>query len=685
MNNAFLFELGLEEIPANMIKDGLGQMRASCEQLLSSSQIKYKTLDVFASPRRLAVIVKGLPCFCPNRDEIVIGPPESAAYNTEKVPTKAAEGFAKKNGVNIDELEILETKRGPYLTYRKVLPGEAVPNTLVKFLPSIIRSISWSKNMYWEESRFRFVRPLRWYLTLWNDRLLPFEFEGVRANRTTRGHRFLGSQAIELNHVDDYLRELKKNFVIADCQSRKEKIVSELCKVVPQNLHVLPDAELTELVIYLNEYPTVICGDFIGRFLNLPDEVLITVMRRHQKYFAVVDEASKLQPYFLTVINTKGDPTGKIKDGHERVLKSRLEDAVFFWESDSEKLLTDKLIELEGVLFQENLGSYRAKVDRLGVLCAALSKDAHLLSAAKLCKADLTTETVREFPELQGIVGGLCARNQGYPEAVWRAIYEHYKPVSFDDESPSTDLGALLSIADKIDTIVGCYAAGIVPTGSSDPFALRQRAQGLVKILFDYRLDYSLDELVQLAGKNFVKIEVGEDFHTKAVNFLEARVRRLLQTQNIPYDLLNATLAVEFRGVYNAYKRALALVEIKDDKNFEALASSYKRIKNILQKQSIEFDQVSEDLLCEPEEVELFKLYCKVKPKVKRYQKKGAYVVALKEIASLRLPIDRFFEKVLVMIDEVHLRNNRLNLLNNISQLFLTIADISEIVNSPSR
>ncbi|MDA2934309.1 glycine--tRNA ligase subunit beta [Acidobacteria bacterium AH-259-D05] len=680
MKNKFLFELGLEEVPADMISPALDQMCQSCERLLSEKQISFEPIQKFASPRRLAFLLEGLPDCQPEREEVILGPSQSVAYEQENKPTKALEGFARKAGVSVADLDIVDTERGGYVGYRKKIQGKPLPEILQEILPQVLTSISWPRNMYWRENRFRFIRPLRWCLALLNNEVLPFEFEGIAAGNTTQGHRFLGQGTVQVLEVDQYLEKLRENYVLVDVQERETKITTEMEKVLPHQLHVLPDRELFEMVVHLNEYPTVICGEFNKEFLKLPREVLVTVKRHHQKYFSVVNDADEIQPYFLTVVNTNGDPNGRICKGHEKVLAARLEDSAFFWKTDRKQPLKERVEQLNHIVFQETLGTYHAKTKRLRNLCSALDNDANLDTAAWLCKTDLTTDMVREFPELQGVIGGLYAREEGYPEEVWKAISEHYKPVSLEDQPPSTRLGALLSIADKVDTIVGCFAIDIVPTGSSDPFALRRKAQGLIKVLFDYQLDLSLHELTELAQKNFPKELEGKKIDAALMNFLQRRVRHIFQEKGISYDVLNAVLAVEIRGVHDAYKRAQSLSGIKDQDDFEALAAAYKRTKNILANQSIDLAAVNENILVEPEERALFRAYSDIQPEVDSRVGEGDYGTALRQIASLRKTVDQFFDKVLVMASEENLRNNRLRLLHDISQLFLKIADISEIV-----
>ena len=683
MTNKFLFELGVEEIPADLISPALRRLSEGLQELLKQRQIPCPSATHLGTPRRLSVLLEGLPDQQSDREETIMGPPKSAAYDPKGQATKAAEGFARKNDVSVKDLELIETERGPYVGHRKNIPGKPVPEILLEIVPEVVGAIVWPKTMYWRASRFRFIRPLRWCVALWNQEVIPLEFEGIRAGRTTRGHRFLGAEEIELTRVDDYLDQLRKNYVLVDIRERAEKIAHEMDAETPKGTQVVSDPELLEMVVNLNEFPSVIRGGFNDRFLDLPKEVLITVMRHHQKYFSLVNESGEIQPYFLTIANTDGDPSGKIQKGHERVLTARLEDAAFFWESDGKKPLQERIGQLDQILFQDKLGSYGVKTGRLRLLCAQLHEDPNLESASNLCKADLTTDMVREFPELQGIMGGLYGCRENYPEPVWKAIYEHYRPVSLKDESPSTPLGTLLSVADKLDTLVGCFSVGIIPTGSSDPFALRRQAQSLVKIMLDHRLEYSLGHLVELAQKSLPAPLDGER-QVDLLKFMERRLRHVFQQRGVPYDVLNAVLSVASESVYRTFEKSQALSKIRGEEDFEALAIAYKRIKNILIRQAEEVNPVSQDALTEPEEKALFDAYSTLHPKVETLLENQEYLKALKEIAGLRGVVDQFFDKVLVMTKEEKLRRNRLGLLYDISQLFLKIADISEIVHEGS-
>ncbi len=678
--NKFLFELGTEEIPASMIASGLEQLRSGLERTLREGQVVWGAMRTYSSPRRLAVLVEDLPESQPAREELLTGPPRSIALDASGAPTQAAEGFARKVGATAAQLEVVETDRGAYMALRRRLPGKPLPELLADALPGLVAGVTWPKNMYWRESRFRFIRPLRWFLALWNSTPLDFEFEGVASGASSRGHRFLGRPDVAVARPDDYVSALRENFVLVDLAQRRAKIEKELAEATPAGHRVLPDPELTELVAYLNEYPSVLYGSFDRRFLEIPQEVLITVMRVHQKYFALVDEAGTLQPGFLTVINAAGDPAGKIREGHQRVLKARLEDAAFFWRSDQKTSLRERVEQLDRVLFQQDLGSYREKTERVRAICRRLDGDADLDTAALLCKTDLTTEMVFEMTELQGIMGGLYARREGLPESVWKAIYEHYRPGSPEEASPSSRNGALLSLADKIDTLVGCLSVGIVPRGSSDPFALRRQALGVVRVLLDHELDLPLADLVDAALENLKPNRPAAEVREDALEFLRQRVRFLLQEQGVTYDVINAVAAAGLERAPDSRRRAEALMKIKRDEDFEALAVAFKRIRNILDKQAIPSGPVRSEDLEEAAESELHRRFLQLRPVLEKSLAESDYWSALKLMASLRGAVDRFFDDVMVLTEDARLRDNRLRLLGEISRVFSGVADISEIV-----
>ena len=680
MKNRFLFELGTEEIPASMIAPAMEQLKSLFETRLRENRLSWERLQTWSTPRRLAVLVEGLPEKQEDQEEILTGPPASVAFDSNGSPTKAAEGFARKLDVPVDSLERISTDKGDYVSLRRVLKGRNTPEILAELMPAIITSLHWPKNMYWTKSRFRFIRPLRWLIALWNEQVVPFSFEGLESDRKSQGHRFLGRKEFEIDLPENYSALLKDNFVIADPEERR-KIITEGLSREAGKLRLVPDEGLLETVIQLNEYPSVLLGEFDREFLKIPREVLVTVMRYHQKYFSLVDENGSLEPRFLTVINTDGDPTGEIRSGHEKVLQARLEDGAFFWKTDQNLKLEDRLSTLGTVLFQEKLGSYLDKTERIRKICGELDKSSNLATAARLCKTDLTAEMVRELTELQGIMGGLYAREEGYPEEVWRAVYEHYQPVTLEDTIPESRNGRLLSIADRLDTLAGCFSVDILPSGSSDPFGLRRQAQGLVMVLKALRLGASIDELISVALANFPESSKNkEETSTQLKDFINQRIQFLLQRDGISLEVVRAVLSAGVSSVHDVWDRAVALHQIRTEPDFEALAASFKRSRNILAQESTS-GQVKAGLFEEEAEKELYKKYAEINPVILELVEKQEYLEALKTIASLRDSVDRFFDEVMVMVEDQDIRNNRLSLLRALTERVLSIADISEIAH----
>lgn len=677
MSNRFLFELGTEEIPADMIAPALLQMTRFLEGRLEESQVGHGTISTYDTPRRLALIVEGLPVRQPDRREVIAGPPVSVAMKEDGSPAPAGIGFARKLGVEFSELSPIETARGTYLGLERTVEGKPVKQILADTMPGLVASISWPKSMYWSESRFRFIRPLRWFVCLWNDEVVPFVIEGVQSGRMSRGHRFLGSSEIEIGRVAEYVDRLEKGYVLVSEAERRRRIEEGLLQAAGE-YKVQPDPDLLEIVIRLNEYPTVLRGSFSADFLRIPEEVLVTVMRFHQKYFSLLDGEGNLVPAFLTVVNTSGDKDGRIRRGHEKVLQARLEDAAFFWNSDQKTALRDRVESLASVLFQEKLGSYLDKTHRIQAVCRLLDESEELQEAALLSKADLTTDMVRELTELQGVMGGLYARAEGRPDAVWKAVYEHYRPISADDELPTTRNGILLSIADRIDTLAGCFCAGIVPSGSSDPFALRRLAQGLVSLLATGEILVTLGAIVDAGLTGFAKSATPE-VRDQLLDFLGLRVDLHLQREGIANDVIRAVFAVGLTSVPDAVARAQALSRIRGDRDFEALAVSFKRTRNILEK-ARDHQAIEESLFEEEAERDLYRALAGLRPRLDKAIGDRDYLTALREMAGIRGTVDRFFDDVLVMAEDTRVRANRLALLGAVSDLFLTIADLSEIV-----
>jgi glycyl-tRNA synthetase beta chain len=568
-------------------------------------------------------------------------------------------------------------------------------------LPQAIHEISWPRSMYWTGAHApRFIRPIRWIVALLDGKVVPFSFAGVAAGNRTEGHRFLGKRSMPVSGPRDYEEKLKKNFVLCRPGERLKKIEDEIRSLAKRRaLHVHGDQGLLELVTYLNEYPTVIVGDFDPAFLELPEEILITVMRDHQKYFAVENRNGALAPHFLAVINLASDPKGLVRAGHERVLRARFADAQFFWKTDQKCNLADYLPKLAHVTYESRLGSYRDKVQRMRAIARWLAEQwfsggvaqgdvAGSDRAAELAKCDLVTEMVREFTELQGIVGGLYARAQGEPEEIAWAIYDQYKPIGIDDPIPRNLTGCAVSLADKLDSIVACFAVGAIPTGSSDPFALRRAALGIVKILLERGHPLSLSAAISAAAKslreNSPKIDASEAVQKQALDFLLERARFILrERRGFAYDEINAAFAAGADDLVDTVERVAALKAIRHTRNFAPLAGSFKRIRNILEKSAGAGDKgqlsVKPELLREPAERELYNAAQQIGEEATRKKKLKKYREALETISGLRPAVDQFFDKVLVMVEESETRKNRIALLGSLLREFSTIADFSEL------
>ncbi len=696
-----LLEVGSEEIPAGMLPKAEEDLRANLEKLLAAENLSEGvSVETFSAPRRLVAHVRGLREKQADVESEVTGPPKSVAYDAVGEPTRAAHSFAEKQGLSLKDLYIVKTPKGEYLAAKQVKRGRTAEQILNEILPRVIHDLSWPRSMTWTGiDGARFIRPIRWIVAVVNGKPLKFSFAGVTAGDTTRGHRFLGKGPLRVKDFADYEKKLKANGVIVRPAERGEKISKELtahAKKAGYRIH--EDAELLRLVTYLNECPSVLEGDFDPAYLALPDEILITVMRGHQKYFAVEKRGGEVAPHFLAVINLPKDPKGLVRAGHERVLRARLADAQFFWESDQKCRLADYLPKLERVTYESRLGSYRDKVERVRAIARWLSEQwfnsglmqAHVAEAdraAELSKCDLATEMVREFTELQGIVGGLYARAQGEPDDVADAIYDHYRPVGLEDPIPRNLTGCAVALGDKLDSIVGCFAVGLLPTGSSDPYALRRAALGIVKIILERKVPVSLSLAVGAAAKalltNPPKRGVTPEQETQVLDFLLDRAKFVLrEREKFSYDEVNAVFRAGVDDLVDAHKRLIALKAIRKSKNFEPLAVSFKRIRNILEKSNFKKENapgIQTDLFESGVERELFSAVRSAAAKVQAEKRAGKYQEALEVIAGLRKAVDDFFEGVMVMAENEAVRKNRLALLSEILREFTTIADFSEL------
>lgn len=698
-----LIEIGCEEIPAGMIEKASSEFKAILEKYLGSANLlETSPIEVFGAPRRIAVICKSLRQRQPDIERELNGPPKSIAYDAAGVPTKAAESFAAKSGVELSQLYTVKTARGEYVAARTVTAGRSAKELFIDLLPRAVAEIPWPRTMYWTgKSGTRFIRPIRWIVVLLGGAVVPVVLAGLKAGRTSSGHRFLGKKSIDLKGTSDYEPALKRNFVLARPEARRKKIESELQKLATkQGLRVHSDSALLNIVTYLNEYPTVVLGNFDPAYLDLPSEILITVMRDHQKYFAAETRSGNLAPHFLAVINLDRDAKGLVQAGHERVLRARFADAQFFWDSDQKCRLADYLPRLNAVTYESRLGSYGDKVARMRELARwlagqwfasgiAQASAASADRAAELAKCDLVTGMVGEFPELQGIVGGLYAKAQGEPEEISRAVYEHYQPTGADEAIPSNLTGCAVSLADKLDSLVGCIAFGLTPTGSSDPFGLRRAALGIVKIILARKLPVSLSAVISAATRalqsNPPRVKVKPEIERQVLEFIVDRARFMFREKmGFAYDEVNAALAAGSDDLVDAQRRLEAVRATRRTKNFEPLAVSFKRIRKIVERAGDpagwRAPAVKPELFDQPAERSLHQAARVAAEKATAEKRAGHYREALQVISELRPAVDRFFDDVLVMAEDEAVRNNRLTLLAELLSEFSTVADFSEIV-----
>ncbi len=706
----FLLEIGCEEIPARMIDAASQELRERVRALLSRERLAPGEVTYFDSPRRLAVMAAGVPMAQPDVTEEVTGPSAAVAYKDGQ-PTAAAHAFAKKVGVDVAQLEKVATAKGEYLSAKVTRKGRSAAEVLGENLPKELSSIYWPKSMYWRKPHQRFVRPVRWLVAMLDTETIPLEFDGIWAGKTSRGHRMLSQGEVTIPRAGSaYVEALRAAKVLsrAEREQRIRKALDAATRSIA-SARWREDKSLLDTVANLTEFPGVILGGFDPQFLELPEEVLVTVMRDHQKYFAVEDADHRLLPHFLAVLNTDGDRDGLIRHGNERVLRARFSDAKFFWETDQKRSLLERLELLRHVTFQQDLGSYYEKTRRVQRLCSWLSeiikqsgiavRAGVVHKAACLAKTDLTTELVKEFTELQGIVGGLYARAQkldpSLPEAtrfaIADAIYDHYKPESTEDSVPRSMEGAVLSVGDKADTIAGMFALGLVPTGSKDPFALRRQANGLVKVIAEKKLPLRLTELMRDArasyqGSNAEKkfVDDGKFIDSVRTFFRERLEFYLKDVRGYSYDVVKAVLAADAEDVVDVLARAEAVKQVLHMPEFLAIGAACKRMRNILrqaEEKGIAPAATFEYLPESAQEEKDLAAYIEVNgPRVDALRKKKEYGDALMLLSTAREHVDAFFDKVMVMVEDEKVRANRLALLRTLLKEFSTIADFSEIV-----
>jgi glycyl-tRNA synthetase beta chain len=765
----FLLEVGCEEIPARMLDKARQVVQFNIWELLGTHsiavrdaagrQVQPESIPTFSTPRRIGLLIRNLPERQQDKTEVITGPALKIAFK-EGRPTQAAEAFAKKVGRDVSQLEKLQNEKGEYICATVDIPGRRVIEILAENLPKLIGETYWEKTMYWRgKGKERFVRPVRWIVALFGKDVIPFEFAGIKADRISRGHRVLCTGQCEIREPADYESVLQMGAVMASRAERYKLIWEQLVDQAGQTLRIRETDQhfqsLLDTVTNLTEWPSVIRGSFDESFLSLPEEILVTVMRDHQKYFAVEDAEHKLAPHFLAVLNTDNDSDGLIRHGNERVLRARFNDARFFWDTDQKIPLTERVKMLGAVTFQKDLGSYYDKTARVINLATSIAEDLRnkgldtrsdiLYTAAQLSKADLTAELVKEFTELQGIIGGLYVRAQGIPgyendpafvSRVADAIYDQYKPASMEDRVPSTLDAAVLSIADKADSIVGMFAIGLAPSGSKDPLALRRQANGIIKTLAESSISlsvvslliYAFDGYRQSVAESKFKVVIDYDsieesfsyafcarrlFASRDENeeekleynseieeflgeerdptadeiasFFRERIQHYLRDfLGLRYDIVNAVIAAGCDDIPDLVLRAQATSEIANSDYFEPISAAFKRMKNILQQARQRNYAFAKGFPAEElgsiEAEKLLAAADSIGRDFRRFKKSKNYASALTLMSTLRGPIDRFFDSVMVMVDDEQLRARRLGLVRELVQNFSTIADFSEIV-----
>ncbi|MEW5978724.1 MAG: glycine--tRNA ligase subunit beta [Acidobacteriota bacterium] len=696
MSLEFILEVGCEEIPARFAEALLTQLKTRVSSMLEEARLSPSPVHGFVTPRRLVIQVAGIADSQGVQRNTVTGPPYQVAFDSAGKPSKAAEGFARKYGIPVEQLSTIETEKGRYLGFVQEIAGEPARGILSREVPSILASLELPKSMRWEPSQFSFIRPIRWILCLLGGDVVPMRLAGIHSGSESYGHRILSNDTrFNVDSFQSYRQSLVKFNVCLDAGERRQRILLQLeQRAQDQGGVLVSDPDLLNTVVHLNEQPSVVAGSFEREFLELPREVLVTVMREHQKYFSIQGEQGELLPKFLSVVDSDDQHLPTIRRGHERVLRARLADARFFWDSDLKVPFDSRSELLKRIVFQERMGTLFDKAKRIRSLAETVARMAkhpdlieNLSAAAQLCKNDLTTEMVREFTDLQGVMGGLYLRAQGFSPTVSQAVHDHYRPISLEDKVPETLEGAILSLADKLDSVLGAFSLGMIPTGSRDPLALRRQTLGIIKVLHEKNIDISLEK-ISISCHRLLKKWVTKSFpecYGEFQSFFRERFKFYLREQGFRYDEINAVVDV---SVDNPLERILVLKSlsgIRGTEGFESLATSFKRVKNIIAKSGASMSDLAPpdpSRFEADEEKVLFERIEWVRPRVRKAFKSRNFWKAFELVASLRPQVDAFFDKVLVMAEDPLIQRNRLGLLAGLLETFLGLADISEIVIS---
>ena len=690
MRNELLLEIGSEEIPAGFIGPALENMQKGLAGKLAEQDLQYDEIQTAATPRRLAVCVRGLVPQQPDRKEEFVGPARKAAFDRDGKPTKAAAGFALSKGAEVEDLQVVNTPKGEYVVLIRQCKGQKTEDLLPGILQGIVESLPFPKSMRWGQGNISFARPIHWLLALYDGRVVDFQVGDIKSGKVTRGHRFMSPGKIEVGDFSQYIDVLRQNRVLADLTERREAVITEVRQSASersgvQGSRMLEDEELIDTVTNLVEYPHGVCGTFESRFLELPDDVLVTAMREHQKYFCVTGQNGKLLDRFVAVNNTQVPDDKLAAEGHQRVLRARLEDALFFFKDDRRRKLAERVNDLSGLIFQAKLGTMLEKTGRVhnlvGILAEKVAPEfvAKAQRAATLAKADLLTAMVNEFPSLQGVMGRDYAELDGEDPEVAAAILEHYLPVRAGGSMPTGIPGALVGMADRLDTIAGCFGIGQVPTGTTDPFGLRRLALGLLHILEAHAFALSLPDTIEAALELYGDrlAEDKSEARNRILEFIKGRFVNDLTGRGIPGSAVDAVTSVSFDDVVDCRAKIEALAAIRNQPAFTVLAAAFKRVKNIIKNNSdIKIDVAH---LQEKAELNLYEVFIKVQSESRPLLQAKEYEKALDIILQMKEPVDHFFDEVMVMTDEAYLKKNRLNLLTAISGLFLQVGDFSKM------
>mgnify|MGYP006421085281 FL=1 len=681
----FFIEIGSEEIPSGYVEPALLYMREELASFFTRNKIQAGVPQVLGTPRRLVLSVKGVDVLQEDSVDFFQGPSISVAFDDQGEPTKAAIGFARGKGLDVSDLTKESTPKGEVVCARVEKKGRPTQDHLNEFLPKFIGNIPFPKKMRWQNKARPFARPLHWITAIFNDKPLQFNFDGIECGQFSPGHRFLKPDKFEVKNLSSYLEQSANHFLMVDPELRKQKILEQVQKLAQEvGGSVEEDLSLLNVVNFLVEYPVAIRGDFDPCFLELPKELLVMTMKYHQKYFHVSDEKENLLPYFITISNMP--ESHQIKNGNERVLRARLEDARFFYNEDKKKQLDDFVGAMKGVVFQKKLGTLYEKMERISGLSGVLSnfvcpdKQKQALRAGRLCKADLMTLMVYEFPELQGIMGGYYATHSGEVPEVAKAIKEHYRPAFSGDVPPESELGAIIAVADKLDTILGCIGVGLIPSGSEDPYGLRRNALGIIQIFLCWGWQVPLISLIEDGLRSMgskLKLEP-EAIKKYVLELFAQRYKSHLDAEGFPHDAIDCVLSTGLDSIVDIKAKVVAFSDLKKQPYFEPLAIAFRRVVSILKEGAD--GQVDPLLLNEPAEKKLFEVYLKLHEPVLRHIQKKEFDQALEKISEIKPAVDRFFDEVMVMVEDVSLRNNRLYLLHQISSLFSGLADFSRII-----